>query len=235
MNWQADERYTREWTMYTVPIETNRIPEQAQYLLRDIESDGFIGGGYARWVWLRDEMNVPDPGDIDLFCRTAEAFDTISVKLVRKLGYVIDKELVNAVQYRHLNPDWLPVQLILPHSNEFIKMYGEPEFVLTNFDYTINMAALLYDRDNGCRIVLGDDMEEANARKLLVINHINCPVALASRAVKYAKKGYHIGIGELAKLFVEWERRPKEYRRRVAELAESGEDREELYRMLRVD
>lgn len=230
-------------TFHTKTLEARDVPEQATELLDGLTRHGavigFIAGGYARWVLYGCDNNVvPDPNDIDVFCTSEDSYDSISFRL-QALGYHVARDLVNAVEW-HRNEDDKPVQVIRPHENKFIKMHGTPRFVLTNFDYTINMVALVPVSVMASYMVVYDDrVASDNSRKQLIINHINCPVALASRAIKYAKRGYSIPIRELAKLFVEWEQRPPEYRKAIADLLNSpdwtDDERIMFYRLLRVD
>jgi len=130
------------------------------------------------------------------------------------------------------------VEVVKPFGNQYMKTFGKPEEVVVRFDFSVVRAYLIDNNSSQLQAYVDERFDEDTAAKHLVITHINCPVAVAQRVAKYAKKGYSIGIRELIKLFVEWQNRPPEYRNRLLELLRrelSEEEFTELERLLRID
>ncbi len=196
------------------PAVSDEWAPQIISLLKSIGEIGFVGGGYARHALLSHKSDVPVPGDIDVFCTSEESYRHITL-ILEELSYVLRRALPHADEYGHdIYGHYTKVQVIRPHENDYIRMVGTPEEVLAQFDYTINMAAIQYENDAFVSVV-GPYFETHNFTKILVINHCNAPLAMVTRAVKYAKKGYSISIKEVGRIFSTWDARPVEYRARI--------------------
>lgn len=159
--------------------------------------------------------------------------------------------------------NYLPVQVIKPFTNKglvdnketiLMKTYGQPDELMQLFDFDVAMVALeakTYDpqgfvagnalKISASRVVAtyADTFLESNAAHKLHINHINCPVAVLLRVLKFYNKGYFISTKDLIKLFKDWQSRPESYRNRLIELCEKEEldSRQwfELEELLRID
>jgi len=79
---------------------------------------------------------------------------------------------------------------------QFIKrFYGEPERVMSEFDFTISMAAYLPEREEFC---LGEDFLHHLCERRLVFNeNTRFPVSSLWRVKKFLKRGYKIGARDI--------------------------------------
>lgn len=218
--------------MFTQILTKLPVPNpQVEELLRVVGTKGFIGGGMARFVTMSHVFDVPEPRDIDIFPTSDEPWDEI----LEPLGYTKGNPLFNCVDYTH--PDYsYHVQLVNPHSNEYITMWGSINHVLANFDFTINQVGL-QALDHGYLLVRGERTLGDLDSKTLHISHMNNPVAMAARVIKFSKLGYSISMSELAKLFIAWGERPEEYRNEITALvlndSRNAEQSTHLYQLLR--
>ena len=57
----------------------------------------------------------------------------------------------------------------------------------------------------------------------LRIENIHCPVSSTLRCMKYARKGYFAGPGQIIRLFADWDQRPPEYRSKLFELFKTSQ------------
>ena len=226
-------------------IDKAAIPAQAEMILRALRFNGFIAGGYARWLLNEGRKfaghdlieDCPDPADIDVF-HCSEDVDLSP--LIASIGYRFTAQaLFNAwgmTRDPRVTGD-KPVQLIMPHWDRWICMVGPAEVVLDNFDFRTNQFAVQFDGDLFVATYTTEALFDS-MRKDLVINHVNLPVAMASRAGKYIAKGYTINIREWAKLFTAWDARPADYRERVNDILDNpsadSDELTELYRLLRI-
>jgi len=227
-----------------------RIPKQAKDILDMIEGMGFIAGGYA--AWYANSRYSSNPSDIDVFSlenrfeyyppeEPDEVFtpESLIIYNLLELDYEQEKDLPNAIQYKPPEEGMLKVQYVKPFQNNWMKTFGTPEEVLSQFDFTVAMVALEKVNDE-YYIYYHEDFVKHNKKHRLYINHINCPIAVSMRVMKYIKKGYYIGPKELIKLFIEWENRDEEYRSRLKEILEkegelSPEEWWEMEKLLRID
>lgn len=259
-------------------------PDNATYKYQlDPHPVGYIAGGFARWIL--DPAHSPLPSDIDIFCwRDSDlyydAIDTDEFELggrvvdaVLNLGYEQSRDLPNAVEFilpTHTAAELyggdgtgltapFKIQLIKPFKNEYMQTYGSPEQLLSQFDFTVAQAAILYNPDpvllesypsyhltpydyNSTVLfsVTSNLFYSDNAAHRLNITHINCPVAVALRVQKFASKGYFASPRELAKLFLEWESRPQSWKDRLINLLDrsgnlSPSEWIEMEKLLRLD
>jgi len=206
------------------------LHKEVEEVMDIIGSKGFIAGGCPRYFAVDDEIPY---SDIDVYCKSEEYFNDICQAL-EKAGWQKTSESVNAVRYRK-SPGGVIVEVIKPFQNEHMKTFGEPEEVIQQFDFTVTKA---YFKDKRT-VVVDEALIEDVKRRRLIITSIPCPIAVAQRVTKYARKGFSIGVRELVKLFIEWDRRDRQYKNRLQELLSnpelSDEDFEELERLLRVD
>lgn len=206
---------------------------QVEELLRTIGTRGFIGGGMARYVAMSHQLDVPAPSDIDIFPCTFKVWDDV----LGSIGYNRTHTLFNCVEYTHPNYQY-KVQLVNPHANEYIQMWGSINEVLSNFDFTINQVGLQFGRGSRNFIVVRGEHTMADLlTRTLRIAHMNNPVAMAARTIKYSKLGFSISMSELAKLFLVWDERPGKYKKEIKNLVmndnRNAEQSTHLYTLLR--
>ena len=207
-----------------------KVPKYLSDLIKKIKKYGYVAGGAARYFALK---KTPKFNDIDIFCKTLEDEPYIS-EILRNLGYTLDRETINSTIYKKKGTKII-AQIIKPFENEWMQTYGKPEVMVGQFDFTVVKA--YFKSPN--KILVGDDFTSHNKSKKLVIEHINCPIAVTTRVIKYCKKGYRINLSEIIKLFVEWESRDDDYRDNLLRLVEienpSTNEIDEMERLLRID
>ena len=202
---------------------------------------GFIAGGCARYFASRDK-EAPMYSDIDVFCCGDDIIDAgLNYEaLVKRFDdiYHYERTTPNARIYNIKLADDEPrmVQIIRPFENEWMQTYGSIEQVLEQFDFTIVKAAI----SSECYLIIHKNFDKDEEQKKLVITHINCPIAVAQRCMKYSKKGFRLYLKDTLKLFADWMERPQEYRERLMKLIQdsndlSPEEIEELEHLLRMD
>ena len=54
------------------------------------------------------------------------------------------------------------------------------------------------------------DFARDEERRLVSVRHIVCPQSSVRRIAKYVKKGYHVKLLEIVKLFAEWSERAQQ-------------------------
>lgn len=205
------------------------------------DNNGMILGGYARYC-VSPKKKPVDPGDVDIYVRSDEAFEAMKKGLV-DLGFEVRHE--NAVALTFESPEEGPVstvpppQLIKPENKGAIVATGTNEEILASFDFTIVRVGITNTTD-----ALADaDFEHDEKYGLLRIKNIHCPVSSLLRCMKYARKGYFLRPAEAMKLFMDWDNRDDEYRARLVELFTKGEgpgqmtreEIDELECLLRID
>lgn len=227
-------------------------------VLELISDKGFIAGGCPRYYATKSSDD--SYSDIDVFCfapienehgvltpagRIIIARSNFGVLTDRFIdaGFKQFKETPNSVMFaKDIDEDGQPVpntdiiQIIRPFQNEWMQTFGTMIEVLDQFDFTVSKIAILEKH----LLLVHKEFKEHEETKKLVIKHINCPIAVMQRVVKYSKKGYRCFLKDSIKLFKEWVDRPQEYRDRLHELIETGEDispeeLEELEHLLRMD
>lgn len=131
------------------------------------------------------------------------------------------------------------IQIIKPVEEGAIVSRGSVEEILNNFDFTVVRCALNPDRRTAT--AWASFPKDELHMKLRLLN-IHCPISSLLRVMKYARKGYYMRPVEALKLFQDWERRPPEYKARMAQLFATGQmgklsqqEIDELEALLRVD
>jgi len=209
-------------------LKTTVNPYGFEDVLQAIQGKGFIAGGAARHIAYLNEVLRPEPPyprDIDIFRYTKDdKYPYIGHKLA-EAGWRGGSRTLHSYEYRQLNR--LKVQVINPHANSYIKMWGSIAEVLSQFDYTINLFAVEYV---GGQYILHytEQAIEDNVNKKLHVQHCNSPVAMATRASKYAAKGYKMSPAEWLGIFQGWDDFDPLYKERVATLLEDNDDIEAL-------
>jgi len=211
------------------------LAPEVKELLWLIKPYGFIAGSCARYFasLVKDE---PIYNDVDIFCNQEHDFNDVCYIALGN-GWKLKKESPNAVQFtKTFNGIEAVAEVIKPFKNDYMQTYGQPEEVVGQFDFPCVKTWFVSETE----LYIDEQFDQDTKDRKLHITHINCPVAVAQRVAKYAQKGYTIGVREIMKLFVEWERRPALYRQRLLELLHENQDLTdeefaELERLLRVD
>lgn len=166
-------------------------------------STAFIAGGYARYC-VTKEANPAIANDVDVFCKTVEAYEEHKNKF-KELGFVVEHENKWSITYaKQLTAEWskLPkIQLIKPVTTPDGTLYGSVVDVLSAFDFSISRVAFLTET-----VALVDKTFEADDKaKRITICSVTNPVKIVRRLVKYSKKGYFVQNWEIAKIFKKWD------------------------------
>lgn len=218
-------------------LRERHIPKQGRDILQAINGHGFIAGGYARDIVLGERGNA---GDIDVFSwdndlkydddptgRLLNVPHSRVIDSLLSIGYKFIFESDNAIKLRYEGkpkyPHQLCVHCIKPITNNHrdraiqVRLYGSPEEVLSTFDFPIIKAAIWQDEIDRYDSCYDDRFIEDNRTKTLHIDHINHPVPVGMRVIKYCKKGYRISGDEYMKLFTDWAGRTGEYQQEARE------------------
>lgn len=167
---------------------------------------GFVAGSAAAWCALADQQRKP-PNDVDVFCRTEGAFESVVERLKKGLG--ISEPLVSglAVRFPGSAGSRIPIQVISPRRDGHLVTYGPADEVVASFDFSVCRAWIRRDSRaaEGGRLT-GEAWhdehlaEDSRARRLRVQN-IVCPLATVRRAMKYSRHGFNLPMTEVIKLF----------------------------------
>lgn len=196
----------------------------------------FVAGGAARYIaYMNDVLDEepPEPGDIDLFRYFEDDYPPhIGVLLNTKLGYRSSSRTPHSTEFR--KEGYFKVQIINPHANAHIKMWGSVGEVLDQFDFRMNQFAV---HKEGAEYILtySSAAIEDTEKKQIVLHHCNNPIAMCHRAAKYVAKGYHIAPTQWLKIFEGWDNFDQEWKHGAFQLMKSIDplDYEELsYRLL---
>lgn len=179
--------------------ETYYTDFQVQRGWRDIEplynlivGRGFIAGSYAAYMAAPGGSHVITPGDIDVFCVSEEAYQSLYEEPVFKL---INMTPIAATVRAPLLTD-MDIQLIRPHPS----WTDFPGDIVQSFDLTISRAVLV---NPGC--VIGDLALGSREGKILRVNN---PLKVLQRIEKYARRGVSFNAWELAKVLRAFEAMP---------------------------
>lgn len=194
--------------------------------LRSLE--GFICGGYVRWM-CSPTQNPKPASDVDVYAYTEKAFEDIK-KHFKGAGLTVRFENENAITYvrptdtSHRYYSLPPIQLIKPIHEGAMVAVGNMETVIENFDFTVIRAGLL-NRDTA---LVDADFEHDEKASILRLKNIHCPISSTLRCMKYATKGYWLPAIQCIRLFVDWDDRDDDYRQKIIEFLEKAEAAGEL-------
>lgn len=178
---------------------------QVADLLEALAGVGFVAGGAARQIIMRDD--APAAEDIDVFLYRREDFALCSAA-VASMGYPVSGETPFAVTFSPRRFAYeLPVQVIKPFRDEWSLTYGTPEEVITQFSFTTEMFAIA-----GGRAVVGASAREDTLARRLVLQNITNPLWVALRATKYTAKGYSVSATDMRRILDAWMDRPQQRR-----------------------
>lgn len=185
-----------------------------------LANNSTICGGYARYCASpKATQDVIHAGDADLFPHTEDAQKQLLADLIT-MGY--EKAHENHVsitmkpQAEHKDKlRYIPTpQIIKPVVEGRIVTIGTTEEILDNFDFTIVRAAIVSPTE----CLVDEEFENDEAKGILRLKNIHCPISSLLRCCKYARKGYFLRPAEALKLFADWDDRGDEYKNRMVEL-----------------
>lgn len=203
-------------------LETNDL----RIRLRSL--DGFICGGYVRW--MASPTQSPKPAaDVDIYAYTEKAFEHIKSHF-NSCGLKVHFENENAITYTrpsstsHKYYALPPIQLIKPIHEGAMVAVGNMETVIDNFDFTVIRAGLI-NRDTA---LVDADFEHDEQAHILRLKNIHCPISSTLRCMKYATKGYWLPATQCIGLFSDWDNRDDDYRLKILEFLKKAEADGEL-------
>lgn len=215
--------------------------------------EAFICGGAVRHSCSRRKPLPAVYGDIDIYCRFDDAYDSLKAVMDANINYKTHFENDLSVAYirRVLGRSMSkPIQLIKPMREGQIVTRGTMVEILNNFDFTVIRAGINMEMFATKFALVDKDFIKHENQKKLVFKKIHCPISSLHRCIKYARKGYRLNSKETLKLFLDWEKRPQAYKDEIIEfLSKTFEPTEatgeldpqdqleinRMYRMLRVD
>ncbi len=202
------------------------IPQEVTFgtdkVLKAVGTRGVVAGGAARYIaYLAGHLANPPPfpNDIDLFhTRQTESGEKALGSILFRLGWRTKGVTLHTREYEHHDHN-LKLQLVMPHENQYEKMYGPVRELLHQFDFTTNMFAVAYESDRFYLYYTDEAIADTEHMRLR-IGHVNNPIAMCHRAGTYMVKGYTIEPEQWAKILLAWEGRDADYRKRVHEIVE---------------
>lgn len=226
----------------TINIEDTSLTGEVLGLLKTLEGQAYIAGGYAREQFIF-AFGIPlafdldlEPSDIDIFAYS-KLFGAEIIK--RLLDFPLVGELLgsNTLVSNYIFPDsdLPPVQFILPANGSTVKTSGTVEEQFERFNFHSSQFGMEYSEG---KIVFYYTEEAVADLKYgrLHINAISSPIGMARRVNKDVRKGFTISLKELTKLFVDWSNRTPEYRSAFVMLmnymAEDADDFDLDYQLL---
>ena len=210
--------------------------------------NAFVCGGYARYCASPNEgRRLSKAGDLDIYCQDESTFEEI-YQHFKSAEMEIRFDTDVALTYKKIKDKNNPyyncpvVQLIKPINQGAIVASGDMVTILRNFDFTVIRCGIVKG-DKEYEVLVDEDFSKDEAKKVLRIKNIHCPISSLLRFMKYAKKGYNARPSQVAKLFADWDNRPMIYRMRLLELFEEGgqlgeltpQEINELESLLRID
>jgi hypothetical protein len=203
---------------------------------------GMLMGGYVRWMCSPADQPIL-PGDIDVYFCSEGDYDRCKEDLLNEGLQVKHENVVSCTfakatvdsKYRGC-PD---IQLIKPIEEGNILTMGSMESILDNFDFSVVRAGVI----NKHTAMVDKDFLHDEARKILRLKNIHCPVGSTLRCMKYSKKGYWLPPTQVFRLFVDWDNRTAEYKEKLYDFVTKANDGtglsqkeiDEMEAMFRVD
>lgn len=171
---------------------------------------------YESW----DDLTIEDVKDIDIFCYKKESFEILKTILIKKFSDWLlwsweDKEMVYEIKYK-----WIVLQLIKPRKEKYLLSYWNEEGVVETFDFNAcrfyipwfdSLEYLLkykkkdynnWEEFPEIEYVWWEESNDSEAvdEKILLVEHIVCPISSLRRAMKYAWYWYYLPAWQLMKL-----------------------------------
>lgn len=187
-----------------------RIKEAGLY------KEAFICGGVVRFACSERRPRPATYSDIDVYCKTEEAFETLKNTMDNNRKYNLEFENDLSISYkkRLLSK---PIQIIKPIKEGAIVATGDMEEILNNFDFSVIRTGMDIEHFARRVALVDKDFHKHENFKRLVLKNIHCPISSLHRCLKYHRKGYKLSSKEALKLFLDWEKRPQSYRDEIIE------------------
>lgn len=219
----------------TVPImrgiANNTGSIAVDHLNRIISAGGVIAGGFARYC-CSTARDVAPASDIDVYAISMSAFDGLTTLLDSMCGS-FTKE--TGISYNWTG-DFLSLQLIKPVEEGNLVTVGDPETIMSTYDFTVCKAAII----SSTLCLVDERFSVDEAKKFLRIRKMGNPLSTLNRVIKYTKKGYSTNNFQLMKILKEWDAHKESFKSDLEQLVvkqDKGElveaDSEVLYSMMR--
>jgi hypothetical protein len=252
---EDDDNTSEENKNKFVPVEIRREKDFLAYLFNSIiQEDGFICGGYARYVCSdpgeSGKREIKPAADLDIYCFDEEAYKRIRSRM-EKHGYSALRENDIAISMK-IGFDGFPaMQLIKPFTADRVNTSGTLEEVLSNFDFSVARCGIfaefkIVEDENGMDVstailkaIADIDFPEDEKANRLRIKHIHCPIAEFYRMAKYMNKGFSVSTLEIIKTLQDWEERGDDYKTKIIETLKKDEptteEITEMEKLLHID
>jgi len=172
-------------------LRTLFIPKILEYVS---ENNGFVAGGAVRGVFTSDHVN-----DLDIFFKDAKdfnkdgqfdnGFETQEDGGHKILFYKTDVAWTHKPEFRHQK---------LPLHQMICAVFGSPEEVIKQFDFTMSMAAWIPQTGE---FIMDEYFLKHCSQKRLVFNiNAQYPICSMWRAVKFIKRGWKLPAIDCIKL-----------------------------------
>lgn len=181
---------------FWVEMPVRRGWEAVRHIFPLLEGRGYISGSYAGF--MAAETNPLEPGDIDIFAVSVEAWEDLGKEMSGKLDYLMgnpfhqDSPVINLIPFRSLTGS-KSVQLIRPHPS----WITFPDDILEWFDLDVSRAVLVAPD----KVLADVNLGKFDAKLL----RISDPLRSLKRVLKYHKRGVEFNDWELLKLFQAWD------------------------------
>lgn len=141
--------------------------------------NGFIAGGCFKNIFNNEKVK-----DVDVFFRNKRDYENAVDYYTNKEDNIIRKSYSNAnVCAFYHRPSGIRIELVK-------SVFGEPEDVLDNFDFTITKVAR-YISDNEHKVALHPEFfEHLHLNKLVIDDKLIFPVSTLERMIRYIAYGY---------------------------------------------
>ncbi|HAC2183034.1 TPA_asm: hypothetical protein GJJ58_11055 [Listeria monocytogenes] len=151
--------------------------------------NGFIAGGCFKNIFNNEKVK-----DVDVFFRNKRDYENAVDYYTNKEDNIIRKSYSNAnVCAFYHRPSGIRIELVK-------SVFGEPEDVLDNFDFTITKVAR-YISDNEHKVALHPEFfEHLHLNKLVIDDKLIFPVSTFERMIRYIAYGYLPCLETKAKL-----------------------------------
>lgn len=210
----SDREYRKESTFVKIPVLRGK--ETVSFLLSLYGKDISICGGFVRWM-CSPNVKPLEAHDIDIYPKDMDMYEKIKNDMLDEFKLEVFQETEVAITFKTTEygifADKPPIQLVKPFNEGNKVALGTLEEILDNFDFTVIRIGLL-DIDNA---LADKDFLMDEGHNKIAIRCIHCPISSTLRVGKYRKKGYSIGIGEVLKLFTDWEAREDAYKEALIE------------------
>lgn len=170
----------------------NAVERYNKIILSELKEAGincWLAGGALRDYF----MGIAIKTDYDLFFPNDEEYGKAK-EYFKKHESEVKWESDNGMKVRHKGKTYDLVK----------KFFTSPQETIDNFDFTVSMFAVDYER-----VYFGETTFIDLAKRQLMINKITYPASTMSRAFRYYKKGFSMCLGEMKKLFEAIQDTPK--------------------------